>query len=98
MSDKLSTADRDQALAALGSWEQLADRDAIRKTFVFDNFNQAFGFMSRIAMEAERQDHHPEWSNVYNRVEITLTSHDVDGLSRRDVYMAAFIDSLDQDV
>lgn len=94
MDDKISPDSREQALAALATWELQDDRDALRKTFVFDNFNQAFGFMTRIAMEAERQDHHPEWSNVYNRVEIVLTSHDVGGLSERDLHMAAFIDSI----
>lgn len=94
MTDKLDGDRRLQVLAGLSSWEQLDDRDAIRKTFVFDNFNQAFAFMTRIAMEAEKQDHHPEWKNVYNRVEITLTTHDVGGLSERDIHLAAFIDSL----
>ncbi|GFT15908.1 probable pterin-4-alpha-carbinolamine dehydratase [Nephila pilipes] len=68
------------------------DRDAIYKEFLFKNFNEAFGFMSRISMQAEKMDHHPEWFNVYNKVQITLSSHDVSGLSERDVKLASFIE------
>jgi len=68
------------------------DRDAIFKSFQFKNFNDAFGFMTHIAMQAEKMDHHPEWFNVYNKVEITLSSHDVSGLSERDIRMAKFIE------
>ncbi|CAG0919364.1 unnamed protein product [Notodromas monacha] len=85
---------REEALAPLfeSGWRLVDDRDAIKKTLTFKNFNQAFGFMTHVAMLAEKMDHHPEWFNVYNRVEITLSSHDVNGLSGRDVRMAKFID------
>lgn len=69
-------------------------RDAIIKEFRFKDFNEAFGFMSRVSLKAEKMDHHPEWFNVYNRVNITLSSHDVNGLSERDIRLATFIDSL----
>jgi len=68
-------------------------RDAIKKKFVFTDFNEAFGFMTRIAIKADKMDHHPEWFNVYNNVEITLSTHDCSGLSERDVKLATFIDS-----
>ncbi|GIY48054.1 probable pterin-4-alpha-carbinolamine dehydratase [Caerostris darwini] len=68
------------------------NRDAIYKEFLFKDFNQAFGFMTRVAMQAEKMDHHPEWFNVYNKVQITLSSHDVSGLSNRDVRLANFIE------
>ena len=73
-------------------WTRTTGRDAIKKTYEFNNFNEAFGFMSRIAMMAEKMDHHPEWFNVYNKVDITLSSHDVNGLSPRDVKLANFIE------
>merc|ERR1712126_736187 len=69
-------------------------RDAVQKKFEFQDFNQAFGFMSRVAIRADKMDHHPEWFNVYNRVEITLSTHDCSGLSERDVKLANFIDSV----
>ncbi|KAK5918266.1 hypothetical protein CgunFtcFv8_003045 [Champsocephalus gunnari] len=70
------------------------DRDAIFKELHFKTFNQAFGFMSRVALQAEKMNHHPEWFNVYNKVQITLTTHDCGGLSKRDVKMATFIDKI----
>ncbi|TGZ52444.1 Pterin-4-alpha-carbinolamine dehydratase 2 [Temnothorax longispinosus] len=73
-------------------WTVQANRDAIYKEFVFKNFNEAFGFMTRVALQAEKMDHHPEWFNVYNKVNVTLSSHDVNGLSQRDVKLATFID------
>lgn len=85
---------RKAALAALDGWTACGDRDAISKTFTFKNFNQAFGFMTRTALLAEKMDHHPEWFNVYNRVDITLATHEVGGLSVRDVTLARFIDSI----
>ncbi|GAB2903897.1 4a-hydroxytetrahydrobiopterin dehydratase [Paralcaligenes sp. KSB-10] len=82
------------ALMLLDGWSAVESRDAIHKTFVFKNFSEAFGFMTRIALQAEKLDHHPEWSNVYNRVGITLTTHDAKGVTQLDVSMAAFIDQL----
>lgn len=82
------------ALLLLEGWTSADDRDAIQKVFVFKNFNEAFGFMTCVALYAERLDHHPEWTNVYNRVEVTLTTHDVNGVTERDVAMASFMDQL----
>ena len=82
------------ALADLPQWRTVAgDRDAITRSFDFKSFNRAFGFMTRIALEAERMDHHPEWTNVYGRVEIVLTTHDAGGVTQRDVDLARFIDA-----
>jgi 4a-hydroxytetrahydrobiopterin dehydratase len=92
MNDKLNDADRKDALDELDGWQAVDGRDAITKTFKFKTFNQAFGFMTRVALAAEKMNHHPEWSNVYNTVDITLTSHDVEGLSERDVKLAGKID------
>jgi len=92
MAEKLSAEGRKVALAGLEGWHDAEDRDAIIKTFRFKDFNRAFGFMARVAMEAERINHHPEWSNVYNRVDVTLTTHDCGGLSERDVVLAQFMD------
>ncbi len=78
----------------LPEWVLVDGRDAIRRDFVFADFNAAFGFMCRVALLAERQDHHPEWSNVWNRVSITLTTHDAGGLSARDRKMARAIDGV----
>ncbi|XP_078051178.1 pterin-4a-carbinolamine dehydratase [Augochlora pura] len=93
---KLTQEERDKNLKPLltNGWAVQTDRDAIYKEFQFKNFNQAFGFMSRVAMQAEKMDHHPEWFNVYNKVNITLSSHDVNGLSQRDVKLATFIDNV----
>jgi 4a-hydroxytetrahydrobiopterin dehydratase len=85
---------RRQALAGLNGWKEVADRDAIVKEFRFADFNQAFAFMTQIALKAERMDHHPEWSNVYNRVSVVLSTHECGGVSQRDVDMARFIDTL----
>jgi 4a-hydroxytetrahydrobiopterin dehydratase len=83
----------DAALPQLKGWAKAADRDALTKTFRFADFNQAFGFMSRAALLAEKLDHHPEWSNVYNRVEVLLTTHDADGVTELDLAMARFMDA-----
>jgi len=91
---KLSADERSAALAALPDWQQVAGRDAIQRQIKFADFNAAWGFMSRVALLAEKQDHHPEWSNVYNRVEILLTTHDCKGLSQRDVKLASAIDQI----
>lgn len=90
---KLNEEERTIQLATLEDWQLVEGRDAIIKTFRFADFVAAFGFMTRVALLAEKQDHHPEWFNVYNRVEITLTTHDADGLSARDITLAAAIDS-----
>ena len=94
MFQKLSPEDRASALSELSDWEELDGRDAIRRKFVFTDFNEAWGFISRIAMEAERRNHHPEWSNIWATVDITLSTHDCDGLSSRDVELARFIDKI----
>ena len=94
MVDKLDQTMRGQLPALLPEWQQVAGRDALHRRFGFTNFSAAWGFMSRVALLAEAQDHHPEWSNVYNRVEITFTTHDAGGLSGRDVRLAQAIDTL----
>ena len=92
MPQKLSADARRTALATLDGWTETDGRDAIRKRFVFKDFNAAFGFMTRAALVAEKLDHHPEWSNVYNRVEVTLATHDADGVTELDVTLAQFMD------
>ena len=94
MAAPLSGAEREAALGRLAGWSAVAGRDAITKTFTFADFNAAFGFMTRLALVAEKLDHHPEWSNVYNRVEITLSTHDAGGLTERDVALAEAADRL----
>lgn len=82
------------ALAQLEGWSAVAGRDAIRRDFAFASFNEAFGFMARVALQAEKLDHHPEWSNVYNRVSVTLSSHDVGGVTERDLALARFMNQV----
>ncbi|MEX1109564.1 MAG: 4a-hydroxytetrahydrobiopterin dehydratase [Dongiaceae bacterium] len=94
MVEKLSGEARKAALQALSQWAPVEGRDAIQRSIKFRNFNEAWGFMNRVALMAEKQDHHPEWFNVYNRVDITLSTHDCDGLSERDVKLATSIDKL----
>jgi 4a-hydroxytetrahydrobiopterin dehydratase len=91
---RLSEADRAEMLPALSQWQYDPTRDAISRRFTFADFVAAFGFMSRVALLAEKADHHPEWSNVWNRVDILLTTHDAAGLSRRDIDLAHAIDAL----
>ncbi|AKH42401.1 4a-hydroxytetrahydrobiopterin dehydratase [Altererythrobacter atlanticus] len=91
---QLTETERDEALADLSGWSLREDGLAIERRFKFRDFSEAFGFMTRVALIAESQNHHPEWSNVYNRVEITLTTHDAGGLSQRDVKAAQAIDAL----
>ncbi|MBS7812807.1 4a-hydroxytetrahydrobiopterin dehydratase [Roseococcus pinisoli] len=93
MVEKLDAAGRAK-LAELSGWRLVEGRDAIRRDFRFASFSEAWGFMTRVALLAEAQDHHPEWSNVYNRVEIVLSTHDAGGLSARDLRLAADIDRL----
>jgi 4a-hydroxytetrahydrobiopterin dehydratase len=92
MIQKLDMGARAAALKELSNWREVPGRDAMQRTFKFKNFNAAFGFMSRVALMAEKMDHHPEWFNVYNRVDVTLSTHDCGGLSERDVTLARFID------
>lgn len=94
MVEKLTAAERREALAGLPDWRMVDGRDAIRRVFKFADFNAAWGFMSRIALQAEKLDHHPEWSNVYGTVDITLSTHDCNGLSARDIALARFIDGV----
>jgi len=91
---KLTNDERKAALAGLPKWQAVSGREAIERKIKFADFNAAWGFMSRVALLAEQQDHHPEWSNVYNRVEILLTTHDCAGLSARDVKLATAIDKI----
>lgn len=91
---ELTAAERDAMLTANPEWSLARDGKAIERTFQFGDFSEAWGFMSRVALLAEKADHHPEWFNVYNRVEITLTTHDAGGLSQRDVDMVGAIEAL----
>ena len=88
MAQKLAGADRASALAKLTGWTEVQGRDAITRKFVFKDFNQAFGFMTRAALVAEKMDHHPEWFNVYKTVEVTLSTHDAGGVTELDVKLA----------
>ncbi len=94
--ENLQGADRDAALAEVTGrgWSHDTARDAISKTFSFTDFSEAFGWMTRVAMVAEQINHHPEWSNVYKTVEVTLTTHDVGGLSTLDIAMASKMDRM----
>lgn len=92
MADRLTDDARREALARLDGWREVDGRDAIAKSFSFKSFNQAFGFMTRVALLADKMDHHPEWSNVYNKVEVTLTSHDAAGITERDIKLAEAMD------
>ena len=88
MVQKLTGDGRKQALSKLPGWTEVAGRDAITKTYVFKDFNEAFGFMSRVALIAEKADHHPEWKNVYKTVEVVLSTHDAGGLTTKDIALA----------
>jgi 4a-hydroxytetrahydrobiopterin dehydratase len=94
MVEKLDAAARAALAHTLPAWSLVNDRDAIHRDFKFADFSAAWAFMSRVALLAEKHDHHPEWSNVYNKVSITLTTHDSNGLSNRDLALAAAIDRL----
>ena len=94
MVEKLNTAERATLSATLPEWKLVEGRDAITRAFRFKDFSEAWGFMARVALLAEAQDHHPEWFNVWNRVEITLSTHDAGGLSARDVRLAQSIDAI----
>ncbi|MBA2920804.1 4a-hydroxytetrahydrobiopterin dehydratase [Sphingomonas sp. MAH-20] len=92
MVEQLNEGERAAALDRLGEWDYDEARDALTRSFLFADFPEAFAFMTRVALLAEKADHHPEWSNVWNRVDILLTTHDAGGLSARDVRMAEAID------
>lgn len=94
MADKLSEADKSKAIRALSGWTLADDGDAIERSIAFDDFVAAFGFMTKVAIYAEKAEHHPEWSNVYNEVEIKLTTHDAGGLTQKDVDLAKAIDAI----
>lgn len=94
MPKRLGEEARKEALAVLKGWSLAEGRDAMTKRFVFHDFNEAFGWMSRVAMLAEKLDHHPEWRNVYRTVEVTLTTHDAGGLTELDIRMARAMDMM----
>jgi 4a-hydroxytetrahydrobiopterin dehydratase len=94
MAQKLTADARKSALARLSGWADVPGRDAIAKTFVFKDFNQAFGFMTRAALVAEKMDHHPEWFNVYKTVQVTLATHDAGGVTELDVKLAEAMDKI----
>lgn len=94
MAAKLTGEARKAALASVPSWSELSERDAISRKFVFRDFNEAFGFMTRVALIAEKRDHHPEWFNVYKTVEVTLATHDAGGLTEKDIALAQAMDKL----
>jgi 4a-hydroxytetrahydrobiopterin dehydratase len=94
MAKLLTDAERASLGATAPGWATVPDRDAIRREFSFENFNEAWGFMTRVALLAEKLDHHPDWSNVWNKVRIELTTHDAGGLSHNDVRLAQAINTL----
>jgi len=94
MGIRLTTQERMAHLGGLEGWQLVEGRDAIARRFVFDDFNAAFGFMGRVALYAEKHGHHPEWTNVWNRVDVTLSTHDAGGLSQRDIEMARFMNTI----
>lgn len=94
MSDSAQIVGAETALKQLGNWRRVPERDAIFREFEFRSFNEAFGFMTRVALQAEKMNHHPEWTNVYNKVAVTLTSHDVQGVTQRDLTLALFMEKL----
>lgn len=91
MAEKIGAA---KAVAELKGWSVVEGRDAIRKEFHFADFNEAFGFMTRVGLRADKMDHHPEWFNVYNRVDVLLATHDADGVTTLDLELARFMDSI----
>lgn len=94
MAAKLTGEARKAALKTIPGWSELMERDAIFRKFVFRDFNEAFGFMTRVALIAEKRDHHPEWFNVYKTVEVTLATHDSGGLTEKDIKLAQAMDKL----
>src|SRR6201994_3844946 len=94
MVERLSAEARKKALKGLSGWAEIAGREAIGRSFVFKDFNEAFGFMSRVALVAEKNDHHPEWRNVYKTVEVVLSTHDAGGVTRLDVELAKAMNAI----
>ncbi|HEX7791940.1 MAG TPA: 4a-hydroxytetrahydrobiopterin dehydratase [Afipia sp.] len=94
MVERLSAEARRTALLKLKGWAEVSGRDAITRTFTFRDFNEAFGFMTRAALVAEKSDHHPEWRNVYKTVEVVLSTHDADGITARDIALAEAMDRI----
>ena len=94
MAERLSADARKQALGSIPGWTEVQGRDAIGKTFVFRDFNEAFGFMTRAALVAEKMDHHPEWRNVYKTVEVVLSTHDAGGVTQRDIALATAMNAI----
>jgi 4a-hydroxytetrahydrobiopterin dehydratase len=94
MAERLSAEARRQALGGLSGWTEVQGRDAIGKTFVFKDFNEAFGFMARVALVAEKMDHHPEWRNVYKTVEVVLATHDAGGVTALDIELATAMNAI----
>src|SRR4051794_9238418 len=94
MVERMSAAARQSALAELPGWTEVPGREAIERSFTFKDFNEAFGFMARAALVAEKSDHHPEWRNVYKTVEVVLTTHDAGGVSARDVALAKAMNAI----
>ena len=94
MTEKLTGSARKTALGMLSGWSEVKGRDAITRKFTFKDFNEAFGFMARVALIAEKADHHPEWFNVYNKVEVTLSTHDAGGVTALDITLAEAMDRI----
>ena len=98
MAVKLTDEERGAALASLTEWQSVEGRDAITRSYKFKDFNEAFGWMTRVAMVAEKMDHHPEWANVYNSVKVTLSTHDAGGVTQLDVNLAIIMDMIATDM
>ena len=94
MVQRLTAEARQSALKALSGWTEVKGREAIGKTFVFKDFNEAFGFMARVALVAEKRDHHPEWRNVYKTVEVVLSTHDAGGVTEKDIELARAMNAI----
>ena len=94
MTELLSPEEREEEFGRLMGWLQRSDRNTMEKKFLFKDFNEAFAFMSRVALKAEKMDHHPEWFNVYNRVEVILATHSAGGITMKDIELARFMDQV----
>src|ERR1700735_159417 len=94
VTERLSAEARKSALKGLPGWKEVEGREAIERTFVFKDFNEAFGFMARVALVAEKRDHHPEWSNVYKTVEVVLATHDAGGVTEKDIELAKAMNTI----